>query len=204
MSVKVEGVDFIGVDGGACPVILSCARKPGEEVWMPLEAYLVRLVELIVAPFRDFGAVWLGLVPLYVSLVLGELYKSKVSFGHAVANGFVMLWAGVNWMMHLLNLGFFAYLGSAKDRTALAWIVAMSAVGLGIFAIVLGLRKKDRTLCQVLGHTRFSGYFLILLHPMQVGLVRWNWPSVAAVLIFALPAWLVIYLAGRLLRAFIK
>ena len=143
---------------------------------MPLEGYLVRLVQLIVAPFRDFGHVWLGLVPLYISLLLGELYKSKVSFGHAVGNGFLMLWTGVNWAMHLSNLGFFSYLGS----------------------------KKDRTLCQVLGHTRFSGYFLITLYPMQVGLVTWNWPSLASVLIFALPAWLFIYLGGRLLRVFMK
>jgi hypothetical protein len=172
--------------------------------FVPLGYYLVRLVDLLIAPFRDFGAVWLGLVPLYVSLVLGELYKSKVSFGHAVGNGFVMLWAGVNWAMHLSNLGFFAYLGDTKQRTALAWIVAASALGLGIFTIVLGFRKKDRTLCQVLGHTRFSGYFLITLYPMQVGLIRWNWPSLAAVLIFALPAWLFIYLVGRLLKVFMK
>ena len=171
---------------------------------MPLGYYLVKLVQLIVAPFRDFGVLWPGLIPLYVSLLLGELYKSKVSFGHAVGNGFVMLWAGVNWAMHLSNLGFFAYLGDAKDRTAIAWIIAACAVSLGVFTIVLGLRKKDRTLCQVLGHTRFSSYFLITLYPMQVGLVRWNWPSLASVLIFALPAWLFIYLVGRLLRIFMK
>ena len=172
--------------------------------FVPMEGHLVGLINLLVAPFRDFGAVWVGLVPLYVSLVLGELYRSKVSFGHAVGNGFIMLWAGVNWAMHLSNLGFFSYLGGAKDHTAVAWIVAAGAVGLGIFTIVLGFRKKDRTLCQVLGHTRFSGYFLITLYPMQVGLVTWNWPSLEAILIFALPAWFFIYLVGRLLRVFMK
>ena len=149
-------------------------------------------------------------MPLYVCLLLGELYRSKVSFGHAVGNGFVMLWAGINWAMHLCNLGFFSYLGNTKDRTAIAWVVAACAVGIGIFTIVLGLRKKDRTLCQVLGHTRFSGYFLITLYPMQVGLVTWNWfreivsSAMDAILIFALPAWLFIYLVGRLLRVFMK
>ena len=172
--------------------------------FVPLEGHLVGLLNLLAAPFRDFGAVWLGLVPLYDSLLLGELYRSKISFGHAVGNGFIMLWAGVNWAMHLSNLGFFAYLGGAKDHTAIAWVVAVCAVGLGIFTIVLGLRKKDRTLCQVLGHTRFSGYFLIALYPMQVGLVTWNWPSLEAILIFALPAWFFIYLVGRLLRVFMK
>ena len=198
-GVKVEG------NGQSCPPVGSCARKWVKEVRsVPLEGYYVKLVELLIAPFRDFGAVWLGIVPLYVSLLLGELYKSKVSFGHAVGNGFIMLWAGVNWTMHLSNLGFFAYLGDIKSRTAIAWLVAACAVGLGIFTIVLGLRKKDRTLCQILGHTRFSGYFLITLYPMQVGLVRWNWLSLSSVLVFALPAWFFIYLVGRLLRVMIK
>jgi hypothetical protein len=29
-------------------------------------------------------------------------------------------------------------------------------------------------------------------------MVPWNWPSLAAVLVFALPCWLLIYLLGRL------
>ena len=172
---------------------------------MPLEAYLVSLVQLIVAPFHKFGAVWPGIVPLYVSLVLGELYKNKVSFRHAVGNGFVMLWAGLNWAMHLSNFGMFAYLGdAAKQRMALAWLVTVCCVGLGIFTIVLGLRKKDKMLCEILGHTRFSGYFIILLYPMQTGLVTWNMQSLEAILICALPAWLFIYLVGRLMRACMK
>lgn len=165
---------------------------------MPLEAYVIRIVELLAAPFQQLQAVWLGILPLYVSLVLGELYKSKVSFGHAVGNGFVMLWAGLNWTAHLSGLSRFSYM--LNSRT-LPWIVTACCVGLGIFTVVLGFRKKDKALCEVLGHTRFSSYFLILLYPMQIGLVRWNWPSLAAVLVFALPAWFLIYLVGRLLRA---
>jgi hypothetical protein len=168
---------------------------------VPLEAYVVRLVELIIAPFQNIRAVWLGILPLYVWMVLGELYKSKVSFGHAVGNGFFMLWAGLNWAMHLAGLSALAYMFSSK---ALPWIVTACCVGLGVFTIVLGFRKKDRALCEILGHTRFSGYFIILLYPMQTGLVKWNWPSLAAILIFALPAWFLIYLVGRSLRYWVK
>jgi hypothetical protein len=162
--------------------------------------YLHRWLELVVIPFQNFKQVWLGIVPLYVSLFLGELYKSKVSFGHAVGNGFMMLWTGLNWAMHLSNLGPFSYLGGAqKQHMATAWTVTAAAVALGAFTIVLGLRKKDKGLVSVLGHSRFSLYFLILFYPMQTGLVRWNWPSVAAVLVFVLPCWFVLYLMGRVL-----
>jgi len=171
---------------------------------VPLEAYLLKLTELIIVPLQHLSKVWLGLVPLYVSLVLGELYKKKIGFSHAVGNGFVMLWAGLNWAMHLSNLGMFAYFGTAKQHTVTAWIVVACTIGIGIGTIILGFRKKDRTLCEVLGHTRFSSYFLITSYPMQVGLVAWNWPSLAAVLIFALPVWFLIYVAGALLRSAMK
>lgn len=167
---------------------------------MPFEFYFQRFVKLIVCPFHNLGTVW-GILPIYTSLVLGEMYKSKVSFGHAVANGFVMLWAGLNWGRHLANAGVMSYLFSSK---AIAWVVTAAFIGLGIFTIVLGFRKKDKALAEVLGHTRFSCYFIILLYPMQAGLMKWEWSSLAAVLIFALPVWFLIYLCGRSAATFIK
>ncbi|MEI8063834.1 MAG: hypothetical protein WCH84_07205, partial [Verrucomicrobiota bacterium] len=109
-------------------------------------------------------------------------------------NGFVMLWTGLNWARHLSRVSTWAYL---FDSRALAWVVAASVIALGVFTIVLGFRKKDKLLCEVLGHTRFSCYFLITFYPMQSGLVRWDWTTLVAILIFAAPAWLLIYLMGR-------
>ncbi len=161
---------------------------------MPLEGYLVKFVHLLVTPFDHLGTAW-PILPVYTTLILGEIYKGKVSFGHAVVNGFAMLWAGLNWSRHLANASITSYMFSSK---AWAWIVAAVAIGLGAFAITLGVRKKDKALCEVLGHTRFSCYFIILFYPMQAGLIRWNWPCLAAILIFALPCWFLIYLTGRL------
>lgn len=167
---------------------------------MPLESYLARFAHLLVVPFDNLGAVW-AILPVYTTLILGELYKSKVSWGHAVGNGFVMLWAGLNWARHLANAGIASYLFSSR---ALAWMVSGSAIGLGVFAIVLGIRKKDKALCEILGHTRFSCYFIIAFYPMQAGLIKWSWPNMAAILIFALPCWFLIYLFGRSVARFLQ
>lgn len=161
---------------------------------MPLEGYLVKFVQLLVVPFDNLGRAW-PILPVYTALILGEIYRSKISFGHAVGNGFVMLWAGVTWVRDLARANALAYLFSNK---ALAWVVAGTAIALGIFAIVLGLRRKDKALCEILGHTRFSCYFIITVYPMQAGWIAWSWTNLAAILIFALPCWLVIYLLGRL------
>jgi hypothetical protein len=162
--------------------------------------YWGRFIYLLAVPFDNLGALW-PILPVYTTLILGELYKSKVSFGHAVCNGFVMLWAGLNWARHLANASLTSYLFSSK---ALAWVVAATAIGLGVFAIILGMRKKDKALCEVLGHTRFSCYLIITFYPMQAGLVRWKWPNLVAILVFALPCWFLIYLLGRMASRWIK
>jgi hypothetical protein len=84
--------------------------------------------------------------------------------------------------------------------------VSAAAIGLGLFSIVLGFRKKDKALCEILGHTRFTCYFLILLYPMQHSpqLVAWSWNNMAAVLIFAVPCWFLIYFLGRLATKWVK
>jgi hypothetical protein len=174
-------------------------------VLVSLQTFWTNWLTLLVEPFRHFGDVWLGILPLYVTLVLGELYKSKVSFSHAVGNGFVMLWAGLNWGARLSGIGWTGYaLHTSKQQMTIAWIVTAAAVAMGVFTIVLGLRKKDKILCEVLGHTRFACYFLILLYPMQARLARWEMSCLTAVLVFAAPFWLVVYLMGRLVRAMIK
>lgn len=170
-----------------------------------LQSYWGHWLTLVTEPFRHFGAVWLGILPLYVTLVLGELYKKNVSFGHAVGNGFVMLWAGLNWGARLAGFGWGAYITTtSKEHMQLAWLITAATVALGIFTIVLGLRKKDKPLCEVLGHTRFSCYFLILFYPMQARLLPWTQSYVISVLVFALPFWFVVYLLGRIVRAMIK
>jgi hypothetical protein len=177
-----------------------CYKAVEEEVAVPLEGYLIKFLHLLVVPFDNLGHAW-PILPVYTTLLLGELYKSKVSFGHAVGNGFVMLWAGLSWTRNLAHISKFSYL---FDSRVLAWAVSAAAIGLGIFSIILGLRKKDKALCEVLGHTRFSCYFIITFYPMQSGLVRWSWPNLAAILIFALPCWFLIYLLGRSLSRWIK
>lgn len=161
---------------------------------------LQHFMQLLVTPFDHLGSAW-PILPVYTTLILGEIYKSKVSFGHAVCNGAVMSWAGLNWMHNLTTAPKLSYLFSSK---ALAWIVAGAAIGIGVFAIILGIRKKDKAMCEVLGHTRFSCYFIITVYAMQTGLVPWSWENMAAILIFAIPCWFVIYLLGRLASRWVK
>jgi hypothetical protein len=167
---------------------------------VPFGQLLERFLHLLVVPFDHMGWAW-PILPVYTTLILGELYKSKVSFGHAVGNGCAMVWAGLNWASKLAHVNKLSYL---FDSRALGWIVAVSAIGLGVFAIILGIRRKDKALCEVLGHTRFSCFFIIAFYPMQTGMVAWSWKNLMAILIFAIPCWFLIYLTGRLASKWVK
>ena len=153
--------------------------------------YLDRVLRLLVVPFDHFGQSWWVIMPLYTTMILGELYKGKIGFGHAVGNGFVMLWTGLGWARHLSQIGLIHF-------KTLPWIVTAGCIATGVFTILLGFRKKDKALCEVLGHTRFSCYFLITFYPMQAGLVGWEWTTLVAILIWAIPAWVLIYIMGRM------
>jgi hypothetical protein len=165
---------------------------------VPIQAYVVKFVHLLVVPFDNLGTAW-PILPIYTTLILGELYKSKVSFGHTVGNGFMLLWAGLNWARRLTNVSVLAF-------QALPWIMTAITIGLGVFAIVLGFRKKDKALCEILGHTRFSCYFIITLYPMQARIrgVTWSWDNLVAILMFAVPCWFLIYLLGRAATRWVK
>ena len=150
---------------------------------------------LLVVPFQNLNTVW-PILPVYTSVVLGEIY-GKGGFASAVGNGFVLLWAGLNWVRHLWGHSNFSF-------AAVSWVVAIVAAALGVTLIVLGIRRKAKRTCEVLGHTRFSCYFIVMLYPLQAGLVRWDWFTVVTILAFAIPAWCLIYLMGRAFTPLVK
>lgn len=167
---------------------------------MPLEAYLVKLVHLLVVPFRNLDTVW-GILPVYATLILGEIYEGRMNYGRAVVNGVMMVLVGADWAWHLGRANHWAYMFAEMK---LPWVVTACCLALGAFTLVLGLRRKDKRLAAILGHTRFAAYFLITLYPLQSRLVPWSSDALTAVLVFAAPAWLLIYACGHLARMFLK
>jgi len=66
--------------------------------------------------------------------------------------------------------------------------------------VISGLRRKYPRYCAFLGHTRFSNYFMIAIFPMQARYLDWSWERVIAILLFALPVWLLAHFGLMPLR----
>lgn len=150
-------------------------------------------VELIRTPFLHASMVW-GVVPLYFALLLNELTSDKASFRTALQTGFSFLWAGAQWLWPYFKL-------RAPSEPALELgamlpvnlLVTFLVIALGFAALVSGLRKKFPRHLRFIGHTRFANYFMITIYPIQAHFLPWTWERLLAIVLFAIPIWLLLH-----------
>ena len=155
--------------------------------------YLSSFGELILKPFQHIEMIW-GIVPLYFALLLNEMTSTKANFRTAIQTGFSFLWAGVQWLypyfiphrqgMPQLELG---------AMLPINLLVTFLVLGLGVAALISGIRRKYPKYGSFLGHTRFSNYFMIAIFPIQARSLDWTWERLLAIVIFAVPIWLVLH-----------
>lgn len=153
--------------------------------------------KLIRVPFEHADLIW-GIVPLYFGWAVNELTSPRATYGTAVQTGFAFLWAGAQWIWQALP----ASASPAKTATfsSVSFGVTLGVLILGGMAFWSGLRRRYPKGMSFLGHTRFAGYFMIALFPMQSGHLAWNRDRVAAILVFAVPVWLAVHLVLLPLR----
>jgi hypothetical protein len=153
--------------------------------------YWATFVELIQAPFARAELIW-GIVPLYFGLLLNELTSAKANFRTAIQTGFSFLWAGAQWL--------WPYFSHQVDMPQIRLatlpvnlLVTFLTIGLGVVALVSGIRKKFPKHLHFIGHTRFANYFMISIFPIQAHYLPWTWDRLLAIALFAFPIWLVLH-----------
>ena len=158
--------------------------------------YVTLFAELIQKPFEKTEWVW-GIVPLYFSWAFAELTGEKPNFKTAIQTGFNLLWAGAQWTWQYTRT---PGVGGRLDLDALfavnVMVTALTIV-LGALAVYSGLRRRFPRYCSFLGHTRFSSYFTITLFPIQANFLKWSWDRLIAILLFAIPTWILLGLLRR-------
>ena len=165
-----------------------------------MQNYWAAYVQLVATPFQHIELVW-GIVPLYFGLILNEMTSTKANFRTAIQSGFSFLWAAVQWL--------YPYLKPKAQGLARLELGAMLPVNLfvtsvvfalGVLALISGLRRRYPKYCRFLGQTRFANYFMIAIFPMQARVLPWTWTYVIAIVLFAVPVWLVLHFGLMPLR----
>ena len=155
--------------------------------------YWHTFILIVQKPFLHTDLIW-GIVPLYFGWLLNELTSSKASFRTAVQTGFTFVWAAAQWLfqytrkrnLDMPQISFDALL-------AVNMFVTVLVLAVGVLALLSGLRRKFPKYCNFLGHSRFAAYFLVAMFPMQANALRWTWDGLIAILIFAVPVWLLVH-----------
>lgn len=159
-----------------------------------LQSYFAVFAELLWTPFQHWELVW-GIVPLYVVLLTNELTSSKKSFRTAFQSGLSFLWAGAQWL-YLYRKAIVTAAANKlppKGPQTINLVVTGLVLVLGVLALYIGLRRRYPKYTSFLGHTRFSGFFMISIYPMQAHALEWTWERLIAIVISAVPAWALLH-----------
>lgn len=156
-----------------------------------ITGYWATFVELVATPFQHMELVW-GIVPLYFGLLLNELTSAKANFRTALQTGFSFLWAAAQWLYPYFKSGGGAHL-ELDAMLPINLLVTFTVLGLGLGALVCGLRKRFPKYGRFLGHTRFANYFMIAIFPIQAHYLAWSGMRLIAIVGFAVPVWLVLH-----------
>ncbi|HEV7927750.1 MAG TPA: hypothetical protein VGR14_20530 [Verrucomicrobiae bacterium] len=148
---------------------------------------------LLATPFEHLGLIW-GIVPIYFGLLLNETTSTKANFRTSIQTGFSFVWAGAHWLYpYFAAAGAGGYLLQRNAMLPVNVLVTFLVLALGVAALVSGFRKRFPAYGSFLGQTRFANYFMITIYPMQANALVWTWERLAAVVIFAVPAWLALH-----------
>ena len=158
--------------------------------------YPTLFAQLLRTPFQHIDLVW-GIVPLYFGWLLNELTDRKANFKTALQTGFSFLWSGAHWgYQQVYSRPLWAVkINLISDAFVVNVAVTIGVLILGALAIVSVVRKRFPPGLSFLGHSRFSNYFMITIFPIQAGEIKWGWNYVVAILIFAVPIWMLMHFA---------
>jgi hypothetical protein len=148
---------------------------------------------LLATPFEHIKLVW-GIVPLYFGLLLSEMTSNKANFRTALQTGFSFLWAAAQWIYPY----FLSHEAKVRPtewsfQLPVKFFVTLLVVAMGMVALVSGLRKRFPRYGRFLGYTRFANYFMIAIFPMQANALDWTWRRLLAIVLFALPIWVLLH-----------
>jgi hypothetical protein len=122
------------------------------------------------------------------------LTSAKASYTTAIQTGFAFVWASSHWIFQYNRWVHGTHISGMGPGFATVNLLVTALVMLvGILALVSGVRRKYPRYGSFLGHTRFSNYFMIAIFPIQANYLTWSWDRLAAIVLFAAPAWILLH-----------
>lgn len=119
---------------------------------------------LFVLPIKNTDMLWI-LVPLWLSWFFSEFFQEKLgtSFGNAISNAVVVLWAGVDCIRQTLRLISAGDVFITSDIIT-RFILCGLLLGYGIVIIIYGYKVKEKV--KIFGRIRDVTYAFVIFVPV--------------------------------------
>lgn len=139
-------------------------------------------LSIFAAPVKQPEMLWI-IIPIWVNWFFTEFFQEKhgTSFGNAVSNGVIAMWAGIDWARYVHRL-----LVEGAIRLSfgvfLKFFVAIVVFTYGIYVIIAGIKTKH--IVYLIGRIRWITYILLMFTPVFYGVIRINLETILAIIVF--------------------
>lgn len=140
---------------------------------------LLEWLTLFAAPFQNFSLLWL-IIPVYLSWAVTELFQEKqiTSFGNAITNGIVPIWAAIDWTRYITehSKGYTPFEYGVKIALCILIFIYGAAI------IYHGIKAKN--FVHYFGRIREVTYVILVFTPIIYNIVPLSWNYTFGIVFF--------------------
>ena len=137
------------------------------------------------------------IVPIWINWFFTEFFIEKhgTSFGNAIGNGVIPILASVDWARYLYRLLSEGYI-RLTFGIFIKFFVAFAVLVYGIIVIISGIKIKS--IIFFIGRIRWITYVLVMITPIIYNVVKLDFYTLAAIVLFFPLYWWVIEIFDRI------
>jgi hypothetical protein len=147
-------------------------------------------LSIFISPVQEPEMLWI-IVPIWINWFFTEFFQEKhgTSFGNAIGNGAIAIFSSIDWFRYMIRLieeGIMKFTFGVFMKFFLAVLV----FAYGIFVIIAGIKIKR--IVFFIGKIRWVTYVLLMFTPIVYNVIRFNFKTfLAIVLFFPLYYWVI-------------
>ncbi len=139
-----------------------------------------RFIEILTAFTKNFDMAFV-LIPIYLGWFISDYYQERkgTDLGNAMANGFMGLWVGIDWMRN-------SY-GIYQESGAFLSLFAKGILAFAMLFYAFTIMRKaasGQKIVQYIGRIREVSYFAIMLTPIVYEVIPFDGLTLAAAVLF--------------------
>lgn len=139
-------------------------------------------LSIFAAPIKEPEMFWI-IIPIWFNWFFTEFFVEKhgTSFGNAIGNGVVPILASIDWTRYLYRLLSEGAV-SFTFGIFIKFLISAAVLAYGAFVILSGI--KIRKIIFYIGRIRWITYILVMFTPIIYNVVKFDFRTMMAILLF--------------------